>query len=155
MTRKQCNRRVRIATVNPLVFKLEQSAADKGRVLQWRVELAAIVNSLKAGQFSHEDADALHDFISTCFVIANMARRTDVYAYVEEAAECFLAMLKRRGSTGKWGATGDEIRVLAGHVDTMAEAIGALPETTIKIAMARAKLEQAVVRAQMKREKQK
>lgn len=153
MSRKQCKRTRRIPTVNPLVFKLEASAEQKGHALQWRVELARIVNVIKAGAFSHYEANRVHDFLSTCFVIARMAKRDDVYAYVGEAAECFLAMLKRRREMDKWVATGDEIRILASHFDTLAEAIGALPETTIRIAMARAELELQQVRRQMQRSK--
>lgn len=152
MSRKRTHRTVRLPSINPLVFKLEPSAAEKGHVLKWRTELAAIVNRLKAGEFNNEDAEAMHDYISTCFVIANMARMPDLYHYVERLAEVFLAMLERKKRTDKWGATGDEVATLAVRLDAMAEAIGDLPETTIRIAMARAKMEQEVVRRQMQRQ---
>ena len=149
MSRKQCKRKRLIPTVNPLVFKLEASAEQNGKVTAWRVELAGIINLIKSGEFNHTEANRVHDFLSTCFVVAMMCRRQDIYDYVGEAAECFIAMLQRRRELEKWVATGDEIRVLASHMDNMAEAIGSLPESTIKIAMARAEVELQQVRRQM------
>lgn len=147
--RKQCKRVRHIPTVNPLVFKLESSAEANGKVTAWRVELARIINMIKAGEFSHDDATRVHEFLSTCFVVARMSRRDDVYQYVGETAECFMAMLKRRRERDTWAATGDEIKTLATHMDSLAEALGALPESTIKLAMARAELELQQVRIQM------
>lgn len=155
MSRKQCKRIRHIPTVNPLVFKLEASAEQNGKVTQWRIELARIVNLIKSGDFNHTEANRVHDFLSTCFVVARMSRRKDVYDYVGEAAECFIAMLQRRRELEKWVATGDEIKTLAIHMDNLAEAIGALPESTIKMAMARAEIELQQVRQQMKREAKK
>lgn len=150
--RKQCKRVRHIPTVNPLVFKLESSAEANGKVTAWRVELARIINMIKSGEFSHDDATRVHEFLSTCFVVARMSRRDDVYQYVGEAAEAFMAMLKRRRERGTWAATGDEIKTLVTHMDSMAEALGALPESTIKLAMARAEMElQEVRRGMMKR----
>jgi hypothetical protein len=154
MSRKHCKRVHHTPTVNPLVFKLEASAEQNGKVTQWRVELARIVNLIKAGEFSHAEANRVHDFLSTCFVIARMSRRNDVYDYVGEAAECFLAMLRRRRELDKWVATGDEVKILGTHMDALAEAIGALPETTIKIAMARAEVELQQVRRMMVQRKE-
>lgn len=151
--RKQCKRVRRIPSVNPMVFKLEASAEANGKVTAWRVELARIINMIKAGEFSHDDATRVHEFLSTCFVVAKMSRRDDVYQYVGEAAECFLSMLQRRRDRNTWAATGDEIKTLATHMDTMAEALGTLPESTIKLAMARAELELRAVRHQMRRER--
>lgn len=153
--KKKCRRVRFIPTVNPLVFKLEASAEANGKVTAWRVELARIINMIKAGEFSHDDATRVHEFLSTCFVVARMSRRDDVYQYVGEAAECFLSMLQRRRERDTWAATGDEIKTLATHMDTMAEALGALPESTIKLAMARAELELQEVRQQMRREAKK
>lgn len=153
--KKQCKRKRLIPTVNPLVFKLEASAEQNGKVLQWRVELARIVNLIKSGEFNHGEANRVHEFLSTCFVIAKMSRRKDVYDYVGEAAECFIAMLQRRRELEKWVATGDEIKTLAIHMDNLAEAIGALPESTIKMAMARAEIELQQVRQQMRRDAKK
>lgn len=147
--KKQCKRKRLIPTVNPLVFKLESSAEANGKVTAWRVELARIINMIKAGEFSHDDATRVHEFLSTCFVVARMSRRDDVYQYVGEAAECFITMLKRRRELEVWAATGDEIKTLATHMDSMAEALGALPESTIKLAMARAELELQQVKKQM------
>lgn len=147
--RKQCKRVRHIPTVNPLVFKLEASAEANGKVTAWRVELARIINMIKEGEFSHDDATRVHEFLSTCFVVARMSRRDDVYHYVGEAAEAFMAILKRRRERDIWAATGDEIKTLATHMDSMAEALGALPESTIKLAMARAELELQQVRVQM------
>lgn len=147
--RKQCKRVRHIPTVNPLVFKLESSAEANGKVTAWRVELARIINMIKAGEFSHDDATRVHEFLSTCFVVARMSRRDDVYHYVGEAAECFMSMLQRWRERNTWAATGDEIKTMATHMDSMAEALGALPESTIKLAMARAELELQQVRTQM------
>lgn len=149
--KKKCRRVRYIPTVNPLVFKLESSAEANGKVTAWRVELARIINMIKAGEFSHDDATRVHEFLSTCFVVARMSRRDDVYQYVGEAAECFMAMLKRRRERDTWAATGDEIKTLATHMDSMAEALGELPESTIKLAMARAELELQEVRRGMKK----
>lgn len=77
--RKQCKRVRHIPTVNPLVFKLEASAEANGKVTAWRVELARIINMIKSGEFSHDDATRVHEFLSTCFVVARMSRRDDVY----------------------------------------------------------------------------
>ncbi|QND84557.1 Uncharacterized protein ChrSV_2331 [Chromobacterium vaccinii] len=139
--RKQCKRKRLTPTVNPVVFKLEASAADGGKPLEWRVVLAGIVNRLKDGSFDHDDATALHEFISTCYVIARMARREDIIAHLNKAGGAMIALLQRRRERDKWIATGDEINAMAVVLDDMAEALGSLPESTIRVAMARADLE--------------
>lgn len=145
-------RRVRFTpAINPLVFKLEQSAAERGLVTEWRTKLARIVIVLKDGRFTDAEAEALHEFLGTCFVVARMSRRDDVTEFVGVASDAFVGILARRKRTGKWGATGDEVRVLAGHLDALAEAIGALPETTIRIALARSHQESEAVRRQLLR----
>lgn len=146
--RKQTKRRQIIPAINPLVFKLEPSAESLGLVTQWRVELAGIVNKLKDGTFGHHDADRIHEYLSTCFVICRMAKNDDAYDYVGKAAEAFTAILDRKRERDVWIATGDEIKQLHVVMDDMAEALGALPPSTIKAGMQRAYMEIAMLRKQ-------
>lgn len=152
--KKQCKRKRFIPTVNPIVFKLETSAGENGKPLEWRIVLAAIVNRLKDGSFGHDDATALHEFISTCYVIARMARRDDIIAHLDKAGAAMISLLQRRRERDKWIATGDEISAMAVVLDDMAEALGSLPESTIRIAMERADLERRQAARQYLREKQ-
>lgn len=150
--RKQCKRKHLIPTVNPMVYKLEPSAAQTGKVTAWRTELARIINTLKDGTFGHTEAKELHEYITTCFVVARMAKRDDVYDYVGKAANPFLSMLARRQKIDRWSATGDEIKALLVVMDDLAVALGELPESTIRAAMARADAETVAVARQMARE---
>lgn len=98
-------RRVRFPpSVNPLVFKLEPSAASLGLVTEWRTKLARSIIVLKDGRFTNVEAEALHEFFGTCFVIARMSRRDDVAEFIGEASEAFIAILERKKRTDKWGA---------------------------------------------------
>lgn len=131
--RKQSKRIVRPRRVNPAIYRLE-NAAGVQKANEWRVTLYGICQRIKDGTFDNACSSKISDFLGVCYQVCEMTGNRGFFDTCCEAKDAYISLMNRYRETGKYGMTGDELKAFAPAVDMLAEAMGELPETTIKLA---------------------
>jgi hypothetical protein len=122
---------------------------DPDKVVSQQIVMLNCLAALKDGSFGERHADQIHDFIGLALLAAEQFNDTPLYTAAADCAGAFTKVLERKNDTGRFGAHGDELKVLTYWLEAMVEKIGCYPEAAVRGLVKLHRHTEAVLRAQL------
>ena len=119
---------------------------SRDQIITQKLKLLAGIEDLKAGTFGYPQLCTFHDFIALALRFCDQFHDEALRGPAEECAKALTGIMERYNATGRYGATGDELRSLQDWVEEIADYLGQVPEMAIRGLLAQHAEEELILR---------